>query len=77
MSIAELASCVAVHFGVGVQIARAAVPGRPAERYVPSTRRAREELGLGEWISLPDAVARTARWHQGAEAPVYPCNTEP
>ncbi len=68
VSIAELACCVAVHFGVGVQIARAAVPGRPAERYVPSTRRAREELGLAEWISLPEAVARTVRWHQGAEA---------
>jgi dTDP-glucose 4,6-dehydratase len=72
VSIAELASCVAVYFGVGVQIARAAVPGRPAERYVPSTRRAREELGLAEWISLPDAVARTARWHQDAETPVHP-----
>ncbi len=40
VSIAELACCVAVHFGVGVQIARAATPGRPAERYVPATRRA-------------------------------------
>ncbi len=44
VSIAELAHCVADHFGVGVQIARLPTPGRPAERYVPSTRRAREEL---------------------------------
>ena len=46
VSIAELARCIAAHFGVGVQVARPAVPGRPAERYVPAARRAREELGL-------------------------------
>ena len=68
VSIAELAYCIAAHFGVGVQIAKDATPGRPAERYVPDARRAREELGLRTWISLPDAVARTARWHQGGDA---------
>jgi dTDP-glucose 4,6-dehydratase len=38
-------------------------PTRPAERYVPSTRRAREELELDAWIPLEDAIARTLAWH--------------
>lgn len=61
VSIAELAAYVAAHFGVGVQIA---AMSHPIERYVPGLRRTREELGLREWVSLPDAIARTARWHQ-------------
>lgn len=32
----------------------------PAERYVPDTTRAREELGLAEWISLAESIRRTA-----------------
>jgi dTDP-glucose 4,6-dehydratase len=35
-------------------------------RYVPDTRRAREELGLAETVSLPEAVRRTLRWHREA-----------
>ncbi len=38
--------------------------GRPAERYAPSTARARVELGLQQWISLDDALRRTLRWHR-------------
>ncbi len=33
-------------------------------RYVPSTRRARSELGLESWISLDEAIRRTAAWHR-------------
>ena len=33
-----------------------------AERYVPDTQRAREELGLAERISLEEAILRTATW---------------
>lgn len=39
-------------------------------RYVPSTERARTELGLTETVSLPEAIRRTIRWHrETANAP--------
>jgi dTDP-glucose 4,6-dehydratase len=64
VSIAELARHVAGHFGTEAQIARAAVPGALAERYVPATARARLELALVPRISLLDAIKRTACWHR-------------
>jgi nucleoside-diphosphate-sugar epimerase len=66
LSIAELAHRVsaALDSQVPVRIARDPVPGRPVERYVPSTRAAREELGLRELIGLDDAIRRTALWHK-------------
>jgi len=62
VSIAELAATVARVLGVsrGVEIARAPVAGRPAERYVPSTHRARAELGLVETVTLEDGIRRMA-----------------
>lgn len=36
----------------------------PAPRYVPDTRRARQELGLEQAIPLGDAIARTLEWHR-------------
>jgi dTDP-glucose 4,6-dehydratase len=41
-------------------------PGSDAvpNRYVPSTRRAREELGLEAWIPFDDALRRTWDWWQ-------------
>jgi nucleoside-diphosphate-sugar epimerase len=46
---------------VDVRIAGLAPRLPRPDRYVPSTRRAREELGLKELISLDDAIARTLR----------------
>ncbi len=65
VSIAELAHLVAAECApqTPVCIARAAVPGAPAARYVPSTRRAREELGLYPRTSLADALRKTYAWH--------------
>jgi len=39
------------------------VPGAPVNSYVPSTERARDDLGLIERIPLPEALRRTAAWH--------------
>jgi nucleoside-diphosphate-sugar epimerase len=47
-----------------VEVAQTPVAGRPAERYVPSVKRARSELGLESWIDFKEAIRRTARWHK-------------
>jgi dTDP-glucose 4,6-dehydratase len=39
-------------------------PRRPGDRYVPSTARARDELGLRERTSLDEALRRTLDWHR-------------
>ena len=46
-----------------VRIAQEAGQGLPP-RYVPSTQRARQELGLVPRIGLDEAIVRTARWHR-------------
>lgn len=35
-----------------------------SDRYVPSTKRAREELGLREWIGLDEGICRTVEYYQ-------------
>ena len=45
-----------------VHVLGKAIPGQPAQRYVPNVDRAREELGLEAWIDLPEAVRRTIAW---------------
>jgi dTDP-glucose 4,6-dehydratase len=64
VSIAELARVAAEHFRVSFEIAREPEAGRQAERYVPKTARAREELQLAQRVGLSEAIARTARWHR-------------
>jgi dTDP-glucose 4,6-dehydratase len=69
LTIAELASKIAAIFGAEVRINREPVPGLPASRYVPSIRRARDELGLQIRLGLDDAIARTVNWlRQGNES---------
>jgi dTDP-glucose 4,6-dehydratase len=61
VSIAELAATVAAALDPGNRVRIATAPsGGSAERYVPSTDRARKELGLCEWVSLEQAISRTA-----------------
>jgi len=49
-----------------------AILGKPgggaAERYVPDTGRARSELGLAQYLDLPEAIRRTLAWMELAAA---------
>lgn len=64
VNIATLAHEVnmAVPQAVGIRIAMTPVPGTPVHRYVPSTARARQELGLAAEVPLGEAIRRTYRW---------------
>jgi nucleoside-diphosphate-sugar epimerase len=46
----------------GLKVASPPVAGAPIHRYVPSTARAREELGLLAEVPLREAICRTHRW---------------
>jgi len=60
ISIAQLAKAVAGFApGVRCEIRKAPVAGAPVDRYVPSTRRAQDELGLRQCIALPEGLQRT------------------
>ena len=64
LTIRDLAQRVARCFsGVRVEIAEHVSPGKPAERYVPETQRARTELGLDSIIDLSESLRRTIAWH--------------
>ena len=49
--------------GLPVRIDGSPKPGAPMNSYVPSTVRARDELGLTQTISLAEALRRTSEWH--------------
>jgi dTDP-glucose 4,6-dehydratase len=61
ISIAELARLVAACAPkpVDVIIGKSPDPLRQADRYVPCTRRANEQLGLQEWTPVETAIRRT------------------
>jgi dTDP-glucose 4,6-dehydratase len=67
LNIATLAREVAAALppAVDVDIASTAAPGAPVHRYVPSTARAREELGLRAEVPLREAIRRTHAWFSG------------
>jgi len=54
-----------------VQIAHAADGARPVSRYVPSIRRARQELGLQVRVPEAEAIRRTLAWLGGAPRDFY------
>lgn len=49
--------------GLPIHVAKRPNPKSTAERYVPSTQRAKNELGLQMLVKLPDAIQRTAQWY--------------
>jgi len=72
LTIKDLAHTVARAFQppVEVRIAQRPTFDKPAERYVPSTQRTREELGLEQTIDLAEAIKRTIRWYSpGGKSP--------
>lgn len=66
VSIAELADEVGRTLApeLKVEVARQPLAGQLPQRYVPSTERARTELGLREYIDLSEAIRRTAAWNE-------------
>jgi len=66
ITIAALAQTVAGCYQSPVKVAIIGKPmkGQLAERYVPSTHRARTELRLSEAIDLKESILRTIHWHK-------------
>src|SRR5208337_111237 len=63
VSMAELAAAVAQTASPHVEVEIRGQPtGLPPQRYVPSTERARQELGLQERVSLHAAISKTRGW---------------
>jgi nucleoside-diphosphate-sugar epimerase len=48
----------------GITVLQNSASGLAPDRYVPSTHRARGELGLQEGFSLPQMIRNTASWHR-------------
>ncbi len=63
-TIADLAHLTASVLKPGLPVLIDREPGHTGiiNQYVPSTRKAREELGLAQTVELEDAIRRTAAW---------------
>jgi dTDP-glucose 4,6-dehydratase len=66
VTLRELAEMIAGAFGLAeVKVLRTPLPGQLPHRYVPSTARARVELGLCETINLRETIRRSAKRRNG------------
>ncbi|MGH9616743.1 MAG: NAD-dependent epimerase/dehydratase family protein, partial [Acidobacteriaceae bacterium] len=65
ISILQVAEAVAtaIRPGAQIKVARAASPGEPVQRYVPSVQLAKKILHLADGVELIDAIRRTADWY--------------
>lgn len=62
VTLRELAELIAEELGLAeVKVLQTPQPGQLPHRYVPSTARARAELGLSETINLPETIRRSAK----------------
>ena len=66
LTIAELAHAIARCFEPApkVSIAKASQDGQPVDYYVPSTERARTELGLSVTMGMDEAIDKTINWNR-------------
>jgi len=65
ISLLGLAEAISAELGSkGIEILGQPVESGMRGRYVPSTQRARGELGLRESFSIQDMIRRTAAWHR-------------
>jgi nucleoside-diphosphate-sugar epimerase len=65
VSLLQLAGAIEAELGVkGIKVLQQPRPGAAPDRYIPSTERARQELGLRETVGLGDIIRRTAAWHR-------------
>ncbi|MDB4945562.1 MAG: nucleoside-diphosphate-sugar epimerase [Labilithrix sp.] len=62
----EIAARVAAATGTTLSVAKEPPPGVLPARYVPSTERARADLGLEVTVDLDDAIGRTIAFHRGS-----------
>jgi dTDP-glucose 4,6-dehydratase len=71
LSIGEVATAVNTALGgpCAVQIHGSPTPGRLPSRYVPSVKRAEDELGLRERVDLTTAIVKTASWWRKVGSP--------
>jgi dTDP-glucose 4,6-dehydratase len=70
ISIAGLARAVARRYKPEPAVRIAGEPGAAVDRYVPSTARARRELGLTMTVNLDEALTRTVDWYRESVAHV-------
>ena len=66
LTIEQVARTVAAVRGANVEVVvgRQPVTGVPAERYIPSIERARNELGLNVWTNLEQTIQRTLEFNE-------------
>ena len=67
VSLRHLAEVMAKELGAkGIEVLQAPKADGTLDCYVPSTKRAQDELGLRESFNLREIVQRTAAWHRAA-----------
>jgi dTDP-glucose 4,6-dehydratase len=65
VTLRQMAEAMAAELGApGIEVAKAPTPGAAPDRYLPSTERARAELGLRETFRVAEIIQRTAAWHR-------------